>query len=281
MQRGTRPVLLVIAATLTFVGVLNAPWLRAQSPSPVDGAGRPAFEVAIIKPNVGGGGVTGGCRGIDSRPVADTLAVPLGRCVITAARLSHLMSIAFGVPIQRITGFPDWDGPHRFDVQAEAENPAATTEQQLLSMLQRFLTERFGLTVHREVKDGPTFSLVVAKNGPKNLHPSTEAGKSMMPQGTKLVFKGYSMQELATFFSVLPTVQRPVQDMTAINGRYDFSLEVLQPSKTQNVDELKGALLGLDTIFSDVQEQLGLRFEPSRAPIENLVIDHAEQPTPD
>jgi uncharacterized protein (TIGR03435 family) len=250
------------------------------------------FEVASIKPHLSPAGVTGGCRGIDSRvdsalaaafrPQAnDPLAsVPLGRCVITAGRLSHLMSIAFDVPIQRIDGLPDWDGPNRFDIQAKAEGPATTTEQQLLSMLQTLLFDRFRLTVHRDTKDGPTFSLLVAKNGPKNLHPSNEPDASMVPRGASLVFKGYSMTQLAGFFSMMPTVQRPVVDQTNIQGRFDFNLDVLGAT-TNNVDEVKTAMVRWESIFSDIQEQLGLHLERATGPIERLVIDHIERPTPD
>lgn len=118
-----------------------------------------------------------------------------------------------------------------------------------------------------------------AKNGPKNLHPSQGAAQGMVPQGTRLTFADFSMQDLAAFFSLLPTVQRPVLDRTRIEGRFDFSLEVL-PAPTEDVIAAKIALSQWDTIFSDVQ-QLGLRFEPSTGPIETLVVEHAEQPRAD
>src|SRR5262245_4537695 len=92
-------------ATITFEPIRPA----AQSP-PARQTGRPlAFEVGVIKPTKSvSGGVTGGCRGIDSRLAANDprLMVPLGRCVITAGRLSHMMAIAFEMPLQRISGFP-------------------------------------------------------------------------------------------------------------------------------------------------------------------------------
>ena len=104
-----------------------------------------SFEAASIKPTVSSSGVMGGCRGIDSKiaPTDPRNNVPLGRCVITAERLSHLMSIAFDLPLQRISGFPDWDGPNRFDIQAKAEDASTATEAELYSMLQAFMTERF------------------------------------------------------------------------------------------------------------------------------------------
>ncbi len=102
------------------------------------------FEVATLKRNPAREiGVSGGCRGNDSRlAAADPRGqVPLGRCVITGAR---------------------------FDVQAKAEEPAAASEQQLLSMLQRFIGDEFHASTHREVREVPAFALAIAKKGPRN-----------------------------------------------------------------------------------------------------------------
>jgi uncharacterized protein (TIGR03435 family) len=241
----------------------------------------PTFEVATIKPTVSRSGVTGGCRGIDSKLAATDPrnSVPLGRCVVTAGRLSHLMSMAFGMSLQRISGFPEWDGPNRFDIEAKAENPSVATEQQLIAMFQKFLIDQFKLTLHRDSKEVPIFSLVVAKNGPKNLHESTEAGESMLPAGSSLVFKGYTMQRLAEFLGNMPSVERPVKDMTNLTGRYDFKLEVLGTT-ADSIENVKMAMLKWETIFSDVQGQLGLRFELAKGSIETLIIDHAELPSP-
>jgi uncharacterized protein (TIGR03435 family) len=179
--------------------------------------------------------------------------------------------------LQRISGFPDWDGPNRFDIQAEAADPSTTTEQQLVSMLQRFITEQFKLSLHREDKELPIFGLVVAKNGPKNLHPSDQVGNSMTPVETSLSFKGSTMENLAGFLSGLPGVDRPVRDMTSIQGRFDFSLNVLDANQA-NPGDVKRAVANWDTIFTDIQDQLGLRLESTKGPVQNLVIEHAEKP---
>ena len=248
-------------------------------------AGRPiqqasAFEVASIKPNTISNGARGGCRGSDSRISPNDLmraTVPLGRCVITAARLSHLLNIAFDIPLERIYGLPDWDGPFRFDIEAKADDPASTTEQHLLTMLQGFLTEQFKLTLHRGLKDDVTFELVVARNGPKNLRKSDTNGHSMVPSGAGLAFSGYSMDALAQFLSSMPSVTRPVKNMTGLEGSFDFRLDVLD-TKPDDIVNLKMALSRWDTIFSDIQQQLGLRLEGSKGSVETLILDHAEKP---
>jgi uncharacterized protein (TIGR03435 family) len=263
----------LILCSSFMLGLVSSDLLQARQASP-------AFEVASIKPTVSPLGVTGGCRGIDSKlaPTDSVNNVPLGRCVITAARLSHLMSIAFGLGPQRISGFPDWDGPNRFDIQAKAEDPSTATEQQLISMLQRFITEQFKLSFRRETKEMPIFVLVVARNGPKNLHPSEQLGNTMSPSGPSLSFKGSTMERLAEFLSGLPAVDRPVRDMTGIQGRFDFSLNVLG-AKPDSTGDLKRAIVSWETIFTDIQDQLGLRLEAAKGPVEDLIIEHAEKPS--
>ena len=111
------------------------------------------FEVSSVKPSrEGPNGVNGGCHGIDSvfTPGEKGSAPPLGRCVITDGRLSHLVSIAWRMEtMSMIESGPDWiqRGSERFDVQAKAEDPAKTTEDQLLTMLQNLTHRAFPVEV--------------------------------------------------------------------------------------------------------------------------------------
>jgi uncharacterized protein (TIGR03435 family) len=132
------------------------------------------LEVASIKVAASGmNGVRGGCRGVNSVFSSQELergGIPaLGRCRITDARLSHLIGIAYGVSMQVLETGPDWiqRGDLRFDVEAKAENPASATREQLLTMLQNLLVERFQIEFHYVTKEEPGFALLVAKNGPK------------------------------------------------------------------------------------------------------------------
>src|SRR5262249_15591274 len=126
-------------------------------------------------------------------------------------------------------------------------------------------------------KEVPIFALVVGKNGTKNMQVSELTGENMSPNGSRLIFKGYTMQRLAEFLSVLPAIGRPVEDRTALQGRFDFTLDVLG-EKPESIDNVKMAMARWDTILSDVQEQLGLRFESAKGSVETIVIDHAEKP---
>lgn len=166
---------------LLFAFLVTVPSAGAQNASaPL------TFEAASVKEAAGPGGVNGGCHGIDSAysPQQRAEAPPLGRCVITDARLSHLIGIAYGVSMLNLKTGPDWiqRGDLRFNIEAKAENPTKTTEQQLFTMLQNMLVERFQIKFHLETSETSGFGLLVGKNGPK-----LQVSKS---DETKLTFNG-------------------------------------------------------------------------------------------
>jgi uncharacterized protein (TIGR03435 family) len=241
-----------------------------------------AFEVASVKPSrPGPNGVNGSCHGIDSvyTPGQKAGAPPLGRCVITDARLSHLVSIAWDIgTMQMIQSGPDWiaRGMERFDVVAKAEDPGKTTEQQLLTMLQTMIVERFQMKYHRVPTETPGFALTIAKNGPR-LNPSrTEdadlslggpgaaRGKPGPGEPVSIRVRRYSMAMLVKFLSTFGG-QGPGIDKTGLDGLYDFTL---------SWDEDAGP-----TLATALREQMGLRMEPQKVPISNFVIDSAQRPS--
>jgi uncharacterized protein (TIGR03435 family) len=240
-----------------------------------------AFEVASVKPSqMSGRGAprqVGGCRGSDAAIGNGSRAnIPLGRCVFRAVRLSEILSDMYNLPSNRISGVPDWDRSSFFDVEGKAEDPSATGAQ-LLQMLQRLLAERFHLAMHHVTAEAPIFAMRVGKNGHKMRLSSDDAAPTG-PQGGRLVFKGYTMSRLAEFLSSMPSVGRPVQDMTQLSGRFDFTLAVLD-TKPDSPDEMKLALSKWDSILSDVQEQLGLRFDSEKGMVDAIIVDHAEKPS--
>jgi len=203
----------------------------------------------------------------------------LGRCVITDARLSHLIGIAYGVSMQALDTGADWiqRGDLRFDVQAKAEDPASTTRQQLLTMLQNLLVERFQMKFHYVTKEEPGFALVVAKNGPK-LHPSTSEDDKLTflgpigeelpkPMGNAVTVKAQKctvsvLKDLVAFAGNIG----PGVDKTGLTGVYDFSLSWNE----EDGPSLVGAL----------RDQLGLQVRPEKVPVVRFVLDFAQKPTP-
>jgi uncharacterized protein (TIGR03435 family) len=232
------------------------------------------FEVASVKPSgSGSNGYSGGCHGIDSKygPSRVDAAPPLGRCVIHDARLSHLVFMAFGLPsMQALKSGSDWVaiGAERFDVEAKAEDPAKTTEDQLLQMLQALLVDRFKMKFHRETKEAQGFALVVAKNRPKLQEDKDETVESRLTGSTKanppmVNARRYSMAMLADLLSQVG--QGPVADETGLKSFYDFKL---------TWDDANGP-----SIFTALTEQLGLKFESRKVPLSIFVVDAAQRPT--
>ena len=246
-------------------------------PSLLSAQSAPEFEVATVKLNKTGGGVEGRCHGIDSKYTPGEIgsAPPLGRCVITAGRLSHMIGIAWQLhSLGSIQGGPDWvmRGFDRFNVEAKAEDPAKTTEAQLLQMLQALLIERFQLKFHRETVDRPGFGLVLGKNGVRNMKPAkgedvlTSFGDQFKPDPNRpatLTARKYTMGRLADTLAFVAL--QPVVDKTGLDGEYDFTL---------SWDETQGP-----TLATAVQEQLGLKLEPQKVPVSLFVIDSAQKPS--
>jgi uncharacterized protein (TIGR03435 family) len=265
---------------LALAAFLAAPQASAQANTAPESL---KFEVASIKVATSGfNGVRGGCRGIDSVYGAEEQVrggiPPLGRCVITDARLSHLIGIAYGVSMQALDTAQDWiqRGDLRFDVQAKAENPASATRQQLLTMLQNLLVERFQLKFHYVTKEEPGFALVVAKNGLK-LRTSTSDEEKLTfigPNGEEVpkpVSKAIRVNAQKCSMSALKDVLAfagnlgPGVDKTGLTGVYDFTLSW----NAEDGPSLAAAL----------RDQLGLQVRPEKVPVTRFLLDSAKKPT--
>jgi uncharacterized protein (TIGR03435 family) len=160
----------------------------------------------------------------------------------------------------------------RFDIDAKAARPA--TPEQMTQMLRTLLAERFHLALHRETKLVPAYALVVANGGPK-VRQSKEGGAAPPPKAGGLAMR-LNMKRLAAIITIylgkpfpsagdpppMPPEPLPVVDQTGLTGDYDVVLDL---SKTRDW-------------FVVLQEQLGLKLEKRRVPIEVFVIDHAEKP---
>jgi uncharacterized protein (TIGR03435 family) len=238
---------------------------------------QPTFEVASLKPaRSGNNGVRGGCHGIDSKYAGvneRASAPPLGRCVITDGRLSHMIGIAFRVGgMGYIKGGPYWlmSGDSRFNVDAKVEDPTKATEAQLLEMLQRLLVERFNLKFHRENRDMPGYALVVVKNGPKlqaakgdDVEFGFAGGK---PREGEPVCLSAQKRRVSDLASILTAIGKgPAVDKTELTGEYDFKL---------CWDDTNGP-----SLFSALQDQLGLKFEPQKVPVSFFIVESAQKPS--
>ncbi len=224
------------------------------------------FEVASVKPNrIGNAGGEGSNReSISASPLS---------LAMRNVTLSSCLKWAYGVKSFQIDG-PGWLTSERYDIMAKAAG--AVREDEIRLMLRALLAERFKLTLRRESRELPVYALVVARKGLKLRQAAGEGDSRMSPEGGDLVFRNFSMAELAERLSTIPfKVDRPVVDETGLDGRFDFHLKLASGGA-----ELKTTLEGMDrgvAIFAYFQEQLGLKLEGRKAPVDVLVIEHAEK----
>ncbi|HLK66680.1 MAG TPA: TIGR03435 family protein [Bryobacteraceae bacterium] len=265
------------------LGFIMAAGLFAQS-----GTSPLTFEVASIKP-----------AAPDARGTS-LLFQPGGSMRVTNAPVRMLITFAYDIRDFQLTGGPSWINADRYDVLAkpqpgseEGADPRKMSDAQRQAMAERMrermrnlLADRFHLTVRRETREGPVYALVVAKGGSK-LETVTESADG--PVGLRMErgqLSGMAAQ-LPMLANVLSSqLGRPVIDKTELTGKYNFKLQfaIDQPQTPPPGDSSKEAApVSTDpdgpSIFTALQEQLGLRLESQKGPIPYVVIDRIEKPT--
>jgi uncharacterized protein (TIGR03435 family) len=220
------------------------------------------FEVASVKPSNADPGSSSGIRTGHGR--LDGYNVTLKRCIMGA----------YGVGPHQISGGPPWLESDRFEILAKADQPIG--DEELMAMLQGLLAERFKLALHRETRTMPAFVLEVARNGPKL--EKAEAGEASTNTSTSAAGVAIDARkaDMDAFARILARkLELPVVNHTALEGIFDFKLswtpESVRPSDRAGMEGV--------SIFTAIQEQLGLRLRSQKAPVEILVVDHAEKPS--
>jgi uncharacterized protein (TIGR03435 family) len=273
--------------------------LHGQTAQPDEKA--PAFEVATVK--------------LHRDAPRNFWIDPGGRFTITGFTLRDLIRVAYGSDESKLQtaaqfiGGPSWVAVDRFDIVAKAEGDVYPNQAggiaRLLGMLNRLITERFHLVVHTEMREMPIYLIVLAskdgKLGPQ-LHPSTidcpEPKPDQAPAppdpvrwcgfrgvGSGSVFaQGVTLAQMATTFSGYGEVRRPVFDRTGLTGKFDLHIESTPALPESNADSSLVPTPQADSgpsVFTALQEQLGLKLESTKGPVDVLVIDHVEKPTED
>ena len=233
--------------------------LKCQPVSP------PRFEVASIKPSKAAIGSSSGIK--TGRGQLDARNVTLKRCIIGA----------YGVGPSQIYGGPAWLDSDRFEIAAKTDQPA-DDDAILMRMLQSLLVERFQLALHRETRPMPAFVLEVAKGGPK-LEKSNggeaATNSSNSNTGSAIDAHNTSMDLFATVLA--RQVERPVVNRTGLDGVFNFKLQWTAESATAKPGDAAAA--EQPSLFTAIQEQIGLRRRAERVPVEVMVIDHIEKPS--
>jgi uncharacterized protein (TIGR03435 family) len=237
-----------------------------------------SFEVASIKP---------------SDPQARGVHIglsPGGLFTATNVTLKILIQQAWDVREFQISGGPGWLDTERYDITAKGDGPGVSEdeihnmseaqrnklEQEFLAKVRTLLADRFQLKVHRETKELPVYALIVAKGGPK-IQPSAEDGS---PGGGLRTMRGSAGTEITGKKVLLPQLVRllsdqagrTVVDKTGLKGSYDFKMSFVPDSGPGQLPESDGP-----SIFTAVQEQLRLKLDAQKGPVEVLVIDSAQK----
>jgi uncharacterized protein (TIGR03435 family) len=202
-----------------------------------------------------------------------------GRIAYTNVTLRDCLMAAYDVKDYQISG-PGWMATDRFDIAATAggaNSVGANPDDDMMVMLQHLLLDRFQMSVHRETKELPVYAMVVGKNGAKVHETDTPGRSSVRMNGGGVIFKSVTMQDLVDTMSRIHMAEmdRPVIDSTGLKGRYDFTVNLFG---TQ--EEMMSALSKGDfgtSIFTLIQEQLGLKLEPQKLPLDMVVVDKAER----
>jgi uncharacterized protein (TIGR03435 family) len=249
----TRKMLSLVAVGCIAVGMPMLAQTATATPSRDQalGAAAPSFEVASVR--------------LVSGEHGSTSISPAGSARFTArnASMKVLIEYAFGVDDKQISGENlGWMDSELYDVEAKPEGDVILNYEQMKPLLQDLLARRFKLAFHREQKDFRGFGLVVAKNGSK-LQASKEPSSGIYILRDGLRGRGIPMAILASMLA--RPVGRPVVDKTGITGNYDIKLKFAPEGSTDSQ---------LPSIFTALQEQLGLKLKPQKVPVEMLVIDH-------
>jgi uncharacterized protein (TIGR03435 family) len=268
------------------VGLAGAPRAQSQAQAvaavpQAPGAGAqaaaslPSFEVASVKPASPKGSIIG------------LHTYPGGRITATQYTLFLLILDAFDIEGFQVAGAPGWATEDRYDIEAmppassqsskaNPPYPKAPPNEEQRQMLQSLIADRFQLRFHREKRDGPVYLLVRGKNElklqePKNkgAYPWAGSNAGGAINGDGLAGANITMSELAARLS--DRLRRPVLDQTGLKGSYDFKYQYLDPFEEERPDVIY-------TILKSVQE-IGLKLDPGRGPVETIVIDHVEKPS--
>lgn len=240
---------------------LNASALFAQTPA--------AFDVASIRPSQGGD------RAANMQAALGHAArISPDGVILRNVTLRTLTSWAYHVLEFQVTG-PDWAGVNRFDVSAKAAGPVS--EDELRTMMQALLADRFKMSIHRDTKETSAYVLQVAKGGLKIKESTSEGEADIQPnqQRMSVSIQRTGMPELV---AILGNVFRaPIVDQTGIKGRYDATIDVAKYMADMRPSEGGAPPDPIAIVTRGLQEEFGIKVEAKKMPVDFVVIDRADK----
>jgi uncharacterized protein (TIGR03435 family) len=237
----------------------------AGDPPTAGDAASIAYDVVTIK--------------LDKTSDPGNLRISVSNDLFSATNVSvkGLLSEAYGIKEDLISGVPGPIDAARFDIEAKIVDPdpktlARLSERQRGALLLPVLVERFKLKAHTETKTLPIYELGITKSGQK-LQPAAkhEGSSGIGVHNASLTANDISMAEFAGFLE--DQVHRTVVDKTSLPAKYDFTMKFTRPNAAASETDTAPSL------FTALEEQLGLKLQPAKGPVPTLVVDHIEMPT--
>ena len=241
---------------------------------PMDANANPSFEVATIKPSPPDRqGKSVGFRG--------------GHYMSRNTNVNDLIALAYGLHAKQIVGGPDWFGTDLYDIEGKPDAEGLPNDKQIKTMLQKLLTERFKLTFHHDKRELSVYVISVASGGAKMTTSSPNGRTNFLFRGLgDLLVTNMTMTDFATWMQAA-VMDKPVVDQTGLSSRYDFQLN-WTPDESQFAQfRGTGRVVPPPTndpnappsLYTAMQEQLGLKMGTAKFPDDVIIIDHVEKPS--
>jgi uncharacterized protein (TIGR03435 family) len=268
--------------SLLVIALLAIPAIAQQPASTTPQPALPVYDVVSIHPH----NALDNNMSINTRP---------GNFAATNATLKQLISFAYGIREDLISGLPGWADSAHFDVTAKVSDfdPSAfknLTREQRESLLRPMLTDRFHVTAHTEIKTLAVFNLILTKDGPKFKvnppppndpdHPTPSGQQNrgnITINNNDLIATAVPLSMFAE--TLADQINHTVIDKTGLIGDYDLKLKWTSDEDARDATD-NGSADRPPDLFTALQEQLGLKLDPAKGPVTTLVVDHAEQPSP-
>jgi uncharacterized protein (TIGR03435 family) len=234
-------------------------------PKPMARDADPDWEVATVRPS-------------NPNETHQSFMIEGRHVMILRQNVETMLMVAYGLQKNQIVNIPDWAKTENFNVDGVPNVNGQPSVPQFQVMVRKLLEERFGLKAHTEERDMEVFALRVAKDGPK-LMPTRSSPDALPNQNVHggegeraLTFTNVSMQDFALM--MLYEVNRPLVDQTGLKGRYDFKLAFTKDEQRSATDSS-----AVPSLFTAIQEQLGLKLDAVKAPAPVLIVDRIEKPS--
>ncbi len=266
MKKRCSPILLLVITAVVAaasVAAVAAAAATAQELSPMAATADPAFEVATIKLSDPNGGSSG-------------FQTSGHRVLVLNESVTSMLMFAYGVQRKQVVNTPSWLETDHFDVAGIPDIAGEPNVEQYRVMVRKLLADRFHLQFHRDQREMSIYVLSVGKSGSK-LTPSAsnpQAGQDQTGNGGAINDWRLTNNSMPEFTKFLETqLDRPVVDGTGLTGKYDFRLKWAS-EQAQEADPNTPP-----TLFTAIQEQLGLKLQPTRGMAEVLVVSHVDRPS--